>query len=87
MILRPEEKTEAATAAAAAAAAADSAAESRPSSGPACAGELFRNELQLSRGEENMVSHTTYNNNIDFDYFQVPFATNTSLISNCISSP
>lgn len=49
MILRPDEKTDAATAAAAAA----SAAESRPSSGPTGVGELLLAELQLSRrGEE-----------------------------------
>lgn len=53
VILRPEEKTDAATAAAAA----DSAAESRPSSGPAAAGELLRTELQLSRREKRVL-HT-----------------------------
>ena len=55
VILRPDEKTDAATAAAAAAAAA-SAAESRPSSGPTGVGELLRAELQLSRREEDKES-------------------------------
>lgn len=58
VILRPEEKTEAATAtsaaAAAAAAVADSAAESDPSSWGAAAGEPLRTELQLSKKEKEM---------------------------------